>query len=229
MNDLIIIFDAVGYEVFRDSYAINLKKLGKLCKAYSLGRNTVSSMAAILSGYLPYSEYGQIYDPGDIFWSKSREGYFTAFFYTNVWVHWLASAVRGVDLSSFYNGVEYRAETMVKHAFQELSSRMPFFSIIFFTDTHGDFPSIDQREVYAYNRGEEVDGIVEEVKSAQMRAVEKLDRAVRPLLSLKNTRIIFTSDHGALLGEHHRIGHDPSYPWHVKLIEVPLIIGESHG
>ena len=64
-------------------------------------------------------------------------------------------------------------------------------------------------------------------KLRQLKAIEYLDALMGKLLDSFTGKVYYTSDHGELLGEAHRIGHDPSFPPHKKLFEVPLIVGET--
>jgi len=228
VRDLLVILDSVRYDCFVEA-ASNLRA-GRLYKAHSHGTWTRPSVVSMLSGYLPQSELGQLYVPSWImcsaFMFRNRE--VPAWFLnSNAWCHDMAPR----RYKELWYPEECSAPRMVKDAMEIMRSHDEFFIAMLLTETHGPYkfdPKEDASQVSAifkaYNRGEDNEA-PKLARERSIKAIEHLDRLLKPLLDLPD-RVIVTSDHGDLMGEHHLIGHDPSFPFHVKLIEVPLVLIE---
>jgi len=230
MRDLLIILDSVRYDRFMEAYAPELKRLGKVHKAYSHGTWTRPSVVSILSGYLPQSEIGQIYKPSWIMLDKVmfHDQEIPAYFLNaNAWM-------RNMAPSSYverWYPEPYSAGAMIYDAKRIMESHSEFFVAMLLVETHGPYdykPSKRDPKVAelfkAYNNGEENEA-PRIAAERQREAISFLSVLLEPLLEIPD-RVIVTSDHGDLMGEEHRIGHDPTFPFHIKLLEVPLIVSE---
>jgi len=230
LRDLLIVLDSVRYDRFLEAEAPNLKGLGRVHKAYSHGTWTRPSVISILSGYLPKSEIGQLYKPSwvmlDSVMFHDRE--VPAWFLNaNAWMH-------NMGPSSYvekWYPEPFSAVQMVNDAKKIMGSNEEFFVALLLVETHVPYdyePSKSSREVVelfkAYNEG--VNNEAPRLAAERQReAIAYLDGVIKPILDIPD-RVVVTSDHGDLQGECHKIGHDPTFEFHIKLLEVPLIIGE---
>lgn len=234
MQDLLIIFESTRYDVFNEAYTPNLDKLGKAVKARTHASWTRPSITSILSGYLPQSELGQIYNPSWVMLSQEvfREQVNSYFINGNAWVGNMQP--RAYKEYPFYE--KHQGIAMVEQAQKLMLTNSDYFIALFLTESHSpyDLPSenkivtedfIEMQKEYNNGTRSHLDF---EARIRSGRAIEYLDSILTPLIGLAD-RIIFTSDHGELLGENHKIGHDPSFPQHRVLFEVPLIIWERDG
>ncbi|MFB0543792.1 MAG: sulfatase-like hydrolase/transferase [Candidatus Bathyarchaeia archaeon] len=227
MRELVIVFDSVRYDLFMEADAPNLKSLGKVHRAYSHGSWTRPSMSSILSGYLPSCP--EVENPWEPQWImlKFVGGGRRVFYNSNAWMH-KTHPLEGVER---YYPVPYSAQSIVEDALEEVEDLS--LAVLFFMETHTPYSVREEdttellRRIWKYNVGGEDPHLASEMWNRQKKAVEYLDNLIKPLLDLEDTRIVFTSDHGELFGEHHRLGHDPSLPFHIKLFEVPLIVSET--
>ena len=227
MRELVIVFDSVRYDLFMEANAPNLKSLGKVHRAYSHGSWTRPSMSSLLSGYLPSCP--EVKNPWEPQWImlKFVEGGRRVFYNSNAWMH----NVHPLDGVERYYPDPYSAQSMVGDVLEEVEGLS--LAVFLFMETHIAYSYREEdtseifRRVWRYNQGEEDPLLVSEMWNRQKKAVDYLDNLIKPLLDLEDTRIVFTSDHGELFGEHHRLGHDPTLPFDVKLFEVPLIVGET--
>jgi len=226
MRELLIVFDSVRYDQFLWSNAENLKSLGKVHRAYSHGRWTRPSMASILSGYLPYSP--EVKNPWEPSWAYLNFGGSPRYFFnTSPWCRHM-EPIKGMCLN-------YDPPRQAKKIVYEMTrtNNVPMM-IVLFTETHAHYWFEEEteedrefsKEMWNYNHGEDNPDLPERAMLKQIESIEYLDELLKPLLDGFKGRVYFTSDHGELFGEHHRIGHDPSFPHDKKLFEVPLIVGE---
>lgn len=228
MRDLLIILDSVRYDLFMEA-ASNLKR-GILYRAHAHGTWTRPSVSSMLSGYLPQSEAGQPYLPSWVMLSPytfhNRE--VPAWFLnSNAWMHDMGP--RRYEEKWYPD--PYSAPQMVEDALSLMERNDEYFIAMLLTETHGPYKyeanedaTADMALIKAYNQGEDNDAPRVAAERSR-KAIAYLDGLLKPLLELPD-RLMVTSDHGELLGENHRIGHDPSFPFHVKLLEVPLVLRE---
>ena len=109
-------------------------------------------------------------------------------------------------------------------------------AVVLFSETHLNYWYEEEEDedavkfknrAWEYNKGLPDPDLPEMARLRQLKTIEYLDALMGKLLDSFTGKVYYTSDHGELLGEDHRIGHDPSFPHHVKLFEVPLIVGET--
>lgn len=229
MRDLLIILDSVRYDRFME--ATHELKRGRVYKAYAHGRWTRPSVSSMLSGYLPQSEYGQPYVPCwvmlDSFMFHNQE--VPAWFLNNnAWMHNMEPRSY---IEKWYPDL-CSACDMVIEALKIMNSGSGFFVAILLTETHVPYkfdleedPKLFMKLCESYNKGEDNDA-PQVAAERQRRAIAYLDTVLKPLLDIPD-KVIVTSDHGDLQGENHRIGHDPSFEFDIKLLEVPLVIKEN--
>lgn len=232
MRDLLIILDSVRYDRFMEADAPELKKLGKVHRAYSHGTWTRPSVVSMLSGYLPQSELGQLYKPSWVmcgsYMFHDRE--IPAWFLNaNAWTHRMAPS----SYVEKWYPKPHSAEQMIMDAKEIMESHQEFFVAMLLVETHGPYdykPSKRDPKVQKlfrdYNNGEDNEAPLVAAER-QREAISYLSRLLEPILDIPN-RVIVTSDHGDIMGDDkiHRIGHDPTFGFHIKLLEVPLIVSD---
>jgi len=230
LKNLLIIFDSVRYDRFIEAETPVIDSLGEAVEAWSHGTWTRPSVVSMLSGYLPQSELGQPYKPSWLMLGPQvfHDRWAPAWFLNgNAWVKNLNPR----NYEDRFYPEPFSAEEMVRDAVKIMESYNEFFIVMLFVETHIPYsfdPQEDTSETVQlfkdYNN--HVDNSAPIVAAERSRkAVEYLDRIIEPLLDYPD-RIIFTSDHGDLMGEHHKIGHDPTMPFHPALISVPLVVRE---
>ncbi len=231
MRDLLIIFDSVRYDNFMAVYAATKwRKYGKVYKAYSHGTWTRPSVVSMLSGYLPQSEYGQPYKPSwnmlspQVFHDREIPSWFLN---SNAWMSKMAPS--DYIEYSFLEG--HSAPRIIERAKEITEMYHNFFIVMLLTETHIPYnydPSVDgdhlNKVFKSYNNGEDNDAPWL-ARKYQKRGIIHLMNLVEPLFDLAD-RVFITSDHGDLMGEHHKVGHDPTFPFHKVLLEVPLMVIE---
>jgi hypothetical protein len=232
-NIVWIVAESIRYDVFSSSKVPNLLSMGDLYEAHTHGSWTRPSVTSMLSGYLPQSDYGQIFTPSWVMISKQmlKERDIPRYFINgNAWVANMAPS-RYIEYSFLE---KHQGEKMVSKALKIMELFDHYFIFLFLTESHipYDLPYetpawLKEYEelVKRYNAGEENEA-PELTRRRSGLALEYIDDLVSPLLD-KGCKYIFTSDHGELMGEHHKIGHDPSYPFHESLLKVPLIVSEG--
>lgn len=232
IRDLIIIFDCVRYDNFVKASTPTLDSLGEAALAWTHGTWTRPSMVSILSGYLPYNKkyknpYGITHKLLGIgIFGKEVPSYF---FHAGAWMRFAGPSAYQ-ELTDFGS---FPAKKMVEGARELMEREKEFLIVILFPETHGNYhyepePGSEIKRVLQlfgdYNiRGYNNDAPAVAAERSR-NAISHLDQTIKPLLPLAE-RIVFTADHGDLMGEHHLIGHDPGYPFHEVLLKVPLIIG----
>lgn len=225
MRELVIVFDSVRYDQMINADAPNLKSVGKVHKAYSHGRWTRPSMTSLLSGYLPWRP--EVENPWEPSWAYLNFGEEPRYFFnTSPWCRHLFP-LKGIEIP--YDPAR-QAKTIVEDAVKTDFGT----AVILFSETHLNYWCVEEDEdaisfkirVREYNKFLPDPDLPEEARLRQIQAIEYLDALMGKLLDSFTGKVYFTSDHGELLGEEHRIGHNPSMPHHRKLFEVPLIVGE---
>lgn len=205
--------------------AYNLKGLGEVHLAYSHARWTKPSMSSILSGYLPRCR--EVENPWEPSWVlMDFRGGRRIFFNTSPWMHrakpmegeerWYdpprqgENVMRDIAAADFDLGVAIFSETHINYRFSERT----------------EFDDVLNKRIGGFNEGADDYRIMELARKRQLNAIAYLDGLFEIVLDRYHGKVYCTSDHGELFGEHHLIGHDPSFPHHDRLFEVPLIVGE---
>ena len=228
MKELMIIMDSVRYDVFLETDTPNIDKLGDPVEATTHGSWTRPSVTSMLSGYLPHSEYGQIWKPSWAMGSPDMLGRETSSWFLNANA-WMKDIGPSRFRQKFYEEQVFQAPHIVRDAEKIMKDNIDYLIVMFLIETHGPYRwgENDGHEEFremqkAYNNGEDNDAPLIAMERS-IKSVEALDPLLAPILDLPE-RIIITSDHGDLMGEHHKIGHSPTFPFHYALLEVPLII-----
>jgi len=232
MRDLLIMFDSVRYDRFIEAHTPTLDSLGEVALAWTHGTWSRPSMVSILSGFLPYNE--KYKNPYSITHKLLGSGMFgkevpSFFFNANDWMRFAGPSAYK-EITGFGS---FPAKKMVEGARELMEREKEFFIAMIFPETHVNYAFKPETESETKRitqlfgdytiRG--MDNDAPEVAAERSRkAISHLDQVIKPLLPLAD-RVVFTSDHGELMGEHHTIGHDPGFPFHEVLLKVPLVIG----
>ncbi len=221
-----MVFDSVRYDQMVKANAPNLKSVGKVHKAYSYGRWTRPGMTALLSGYLSWCP--EVKNPWEPSWAYLNFGEEPRYFFnTTPWCRHLFP-LKGTE-------IPYDPARQAKTIIEDVAKTDFGIAVVLLSETHLNYWYEEEEDEEAirfkirvrdYNKGLPDPGLPEEAKLRQIKVIEYLDALMGKLLDSFTGKVYFTSDHGELLGEEHRIGHDPSFPHHTKLFEVPLIVGE---
>lgn len=202
MNHLLIILDSVSYEVFQEANAKNIRKLGKIGKAYTPAHWTMPTVVSmfynpyymgkplvIMGGYLEHEWVPQI---------MKRSGYNTSLVADNPWFILCRDFIkRGFD--------KYRASSKVNldWVINEAMGclKPPFFTVVWITSTHSPYfkKTIKRANWTTGNRRN------------QIRQINVADRYLGKLFKKvpKNTEIVVTADHGESFKGDTTIGHEP--------------------
>ena len=232
IRDLLIMFDSVRYDRFVEAHTPTLDSLGEAALAWTHGTWSRPSMVSILSGFLPYNE--KYKNPYSITHKLLGSGMFgkevpSFFFNANAWM--LKAGPRAYQEITGFGS--FPAKKMVEGAKEVMEREKEFFIAMIFAETHGNYgyepePESEVRRILQLFGDYNIRGYDNDAPSVaaerSRKAISHLDLVIKPLLPLAD-RVIFTSDHGELMGEHHKIGHDPGFPFHEVLLKVPLIIG----
>jgi len=220
MNHLLLIFDSVRYDVFMKSSAVNLKRIAPCRLGLSHGSWTIPSMASVLMGYLPQSSYGQPFQPYYLFDQFKNRGYTTFLLDSNGLLSFFRSS-KGLDNYIFFNEIEKLINYL-----NELLGKEMVFVLAFFSSTHISYGdrSLDLL-IHRFNQGEDISGLTERAMDAQIKAINETDKKLESILDRKGLQIYFFSDHGELFGENHCLGHNPKFPFHPALLQVPVAVG----
>jgi len=233
IRDLLIMFDSVRYDRFVEAHTPILDSLGEAALAYTHGTWSRPSMMSILSGYLPYNKkYKNPYSMTHKLLGSGMCGgkeVSSFFFNANDWMlHAGPKAYQ--EITGFGS---FPAKKMVEGAKELMEREKEFFIAMIFPESHLIYEyqpepdPVKKRVVQLFgdfNKGQDNDAPAVAAERSR-KVISHLDQVIKPLLPLAE-RVIFTSDHGDLMGEHHLIGHDPGYPFHEVLLKVPLIIGD---
>jgi len=219
--EVLIILDSVRYDQFLSAEVPKMKSVGRAVRAVAHARWTRPSVVSILSGYLPTSSYGQIWSPSWVMMRDRR----TDFFNSNAWLHGIAPS----RMVEHWYPEALSLPRMVGDAVEALGEAERL--ILFVAETHNPYslnPTEElRRGIERFNDGEDLPEMVERCREEQLKTLRWVDSHLGVLMDSlpEGSRCIITSDHGELMGEHHLIGHDPTFPFHPVLLEVPLIVG----
>ena len=226
-NVVLIILDSCRYDSFRRAKAPFLKSFGKIHKCYSVACWTIPALTSLAFGIPPLNspvranlfnvrdfKLKQILTPNPLVIAE-RTRIFKGFNVEGLKYNYLRSS----------GAIFKDAKDFLEDA------KEPFFLLMLLMETHAPF--WDGKKTYGHPR---IFKTVEEGIRVQSRCVEHIDKNFKKylydtLLSLKNTRIIITADHGEGFGEeteygktfHHNLTHPDTY-FHPKLFEIPFII-----
>jgi len=226
MRELVIVFDSVRYDQMVEADAPNLKSVGKMNKAYSHGRWTRPGMTSLLSGYLPWCP--EVKNPWEPSWAYLNFGEEPRYFFnTSPWCLHL-SPIKGTE-------IPYDPARQAKNIVEDIIKTDFGTAVVLLSETHINYWCEEEdkeaisfkNRAWKYNKGLPDPDLPGEAKLRQIKAIEYLDTLMGKILDSFTGKVYYTSDHGELLGEDHRIGHDPSFVFHEKLFEVPLIVGET--
>jgi len=238
VRDLIIILDSVRYDRFIEASTPNMKRF-KFYEAWSHGTWSRPSTVSIFSGFLPQSDAGQPYEPSSVMLGPQMFAYEgedgkkvwrdvpTWYLNANPWTQGIGPA----GYAETYYKELYSGPEQVKDAARIMRTSSEFLVAIHIMETHAPYyldPSEDLTPVKSifrpYNREGADNGAPDLAAERSRESIARVDRMIAPLLPLVD-RVVITADHGDLQGEHGKIGHFPTFPFHPALIMVPLVMG----
>jgi len=250
MNYLIIVLDSARYDCFVTADTPNFDKVGKPLKAHSQSPCTIYSIMGYLYNLGPVtskvvsSDKGKYVETNDVLipeipkhtWLPSyfqKKGYYTGLLTGNPMVYSVFRRVYDHGWNIF-EGYKYGDQYCMKEIVDdllELTEKEPYFLFVLPMDTH--FGYYDGKEAYGYLAPWfRLD--LEKLRRFQIKSIEYCDKQFGRLLpKLRDCRVIITSDHGDMHGEHgdvygvnvRHFGHGIGVVSPI-LFRVPLIRGE---
>ena len=229
MKEFVFILESIRYDLFQQANVPNMKSVGDVECAKSHGHWTLPAILSIFSGYLPESKHtGKIWEPSWVLFGFDNLK--TLFLNSNAWVN--NRQPRRYDEIFFEDPTPQYLP--LPDEFEKAAANQSEYDriVIFIQETHGPYTQASFKEdlierIRQYNHENVLDPELPPFcMEAQTETLEWVDKEFGNFLdALEGTpRIIITSDHGELFGENNKIGHDPSYPFDIKLIEVPLLV-----
>ncbi|MCD6493907.1 MAG: sulfatase-like hydrolase/transferase [Archaeoglobaceae archaeon] len=218
MNYVIIVMDSVSYEQWIKAKHPNIDKIGVTKEAYSYATWTQPSLYCMAKGFFPcpldekYRRPIQTTLDGKYPLREALKDHTFYLFSDQPNIHFIPGFKEMFDEVRYYK--EKEASKQMVNDFLNSNLKRPFFAFFFFLKTH--WPYLGYRN------------FDETGKAMQRKAIEELDNTVKPLLELKDTYFIITSDHGELFLPVGR-GHDPRPEKcgpNPKLLRVFLVEGK---
>ena len=219
MNQLLIVLDAVPYNVFRKAKTSNMRKIGEIGYAYSPAQWTLPSVISMF--HIPYYLGKPIvivehYNHRE--WlpiQLKNGGYKTSIVVDNPWfVRYRDFIGRGFDNYIAMNSIS--AKSILNKGKEFLDPK--FFTVLWITETH--YP-------YWERKGRSKGALDEE---EQIRVIEHVDRLLKNFLPKvpEGTHILITSDHGDSYDGYKSLGHNPQQltDFDRNLFKVPYIRGK---
>lgn len=231
MKEFVFILESIRYDLFMNADLPNMKNIGKVELAMAHGRWTKPSIVSLFAGYLPESKYtGKIWSPNWVYFGF--DDLKTLFLNSNAWVHNMQP--RNYTEKFFEDPSQTYLPLPDEFTFALKSQHEYDRIVIFIQETHGPYTQAKYKEmlieqIRQYNHEDVLDPELPQFcMKTQIETLEWVDKEFGKFLNILENipRIIIISDHGELFGENNKIGHDPSFPFDMKLIEVPLIINE---
>lgn len=198
---------------------------------YTVSSTTMLAVPAVLTGIAPYQskavfysqpliwEYGNILNYRTFFLSShSLKWYrFDRFYAKEKLDHFWYKEKSG---HRFFNDLGINDVHTIDHLNEQISkeNEKPFFGVVQLNATHYPYNVPEKFEKWKGTFLDEYDNSI----LYQDYVLGKLFSELKKTDKLKNTIILFTSDHGESLKDHNNIGHVDSY--YAETISVPLML-----
>ncbi len=198
---------------------------------YTVSSTTMLAVPAVLSGIAPYQDKALFYKQ-PLIWSYGKAKQMATFFLSSHTMKWYRfdkfyqnepldytwnKETSGIP---FYNdmGVDdkYTISALVNHL--ERLEEKRFFGVIQLNGTHYPYHVPEEMKKWQGRFSDEYDNAIHYMDHHLKNVLDYLTTSGK----LKNTVIVFTSDHGESLKDHANIGHVDSY--YKEAISVPLIV-----
>lgn len=206
------------------------KELFLFKKPYAVSSTTMLAVPAVLSGIAPYQDSSLLYEQ-PLIWSYGKSCGMKTFFLSSHTLKWYRFdrfyANEPLDYmwnketsgKEFYNDMGVDDRHTIKALIQQMNrlGNQPFFGVVQFNGTHYPYKVEDSMKKWKGTFVDEYDNAIRYEDQLLQSLFSYLERSER----LKNTVIVFTSDHGESLKDHNNIGHVDSY--YREAISVPLV------
>ena len=250
-NICCVIADSLRWDVFISSNPINILKLGKARKAYSIGNSTGPTMHGYLMNYPPIGIGEGLFIEGKshlqgeqtIFYPFRRwmpkyfksQGYFTIWMSANPIPIRMDQELDGIYQKYFnhwgadeYQEMDVATPQIIKDLdlIVKLNKEQPIFAVILLLDTHSPYHD-GEGKVHLIIPSKPEEGYERQVRAATFiddifpNFINIFSRTERP------TEFIFTSDHGENFGGS-GWGHNsfmPTLQFGEKLFAIPFMRG----
>ena len=203
---------------------------------YTVSSTTMLAVPAVLTGIAPYQD-PKIFYSQPILWdfakmlnyrnffvsSHSLEWYRFDRFYKNEKVDQLWC--KETSGKPFFNDLGVDDKYTIEHVNSLIrkKSDKPFFGIVQLNATHYPYNVPKEFQKWSGSIQDEYDNAI----LYQDFVIGKLFSQLKKSGKLDNTVIIFTSDHGESVKDHHNIGHVDSY--YAETISIPLLLYMPNG
>ena len=198
---------------------------------FTVSSTTMLAVPAVLSGIAPYQDSNLFYQQ-PLIWSYGKAQQMATFFLSSHTMKWYRfdKFYRNEPLDyrwnketsgiPFYNdmGVDdkHTVSAIVKHLNRLNKKR--FFGVIQLNGTHYPYNVPESRKKWKGKFIDEYDNAIHYMDDQLAELFNSLSASGK----LKNTVIVFTSDHGESLKDHSNVGHVDSY--YKEAISVPLFV-----
>jgi len=214
----------------RRFYHENAPNCFRFNQGYSVSSTTMLAVPAILHGVGPYQDSSVFYKQ-PLLWEYGKAAGYSTFFVSShsmQWYHFDRFYKRGKpdhfwskeqSGRPFFNDLGIDDRYTVQHVMRYLKSQkgQPFFGVIQLNATHYPYFVDEKHKKWRGRFVDEYDNSIAYEDHLLGKLLTQLQRSGR----LKNTLIVFTSDHGESLKDHNKIGHVDSY--YAETISVPLL------
>jgi glucan phosphoethanolaminetransferase (alkaline phosphatase superfamily) len=204
--------------------------------AFSVSSTTMLAVPAILHGIGPYQDSSFFYSQ-PLVWEYGKAAGYQTFFVSShsmQWYHFDRFYKRGKpgyfwskeqSRKPFFNDLGIDDQFTLQHLSRHLDGmkQKPFLGVVQLNATHYPYFVNEKQKKW---RGRFVDEYDNSIAYEDYLLGKFLDQMKRRGL-LKNTLIVFTSDHGESLKDHNKIGHVDSY--YAETISVPLMVYVPEG
>ena len=197
---IVIVFDSVGYKTFMKANLPNMKSIGEVHLAYSYASWTLPSFASMFVGAfpacsIPNCKHHNIAEHNPFYLKNNNFIVFT----DNPWIQVLAKSFKAVVVNT--HNVADVTKYIYGNGFRYLGKAYNN-AFIHVMETHFRGKKIWTEEV-------------------QIKELEKVDKIIKPILSLNN-KIVITADHGENFGEGEKHGNFDGV-FREYIYEVPII------
>lgn len=205
-------------------------------QAFSVSSTTMLAVPAILHGIGPHQDSSVFYSQ-PLVWEYGKAAGYQTFFVSShsmQWYHFDRFYKRGKpgyfwskeqSGKPFFNDLGIDDQFTLQHLSRHLKGikQKPFLGVVQLNATHYPYFVSEKHKRWSGRFVDEYDNSIAYEDYLLGKFLNEMKRSGQ----LKNTLIIFTSDHGESLKDHNKIGHVDSY--YAETISVPLMVYVPNG
>jgi glucan phosphoethanolaminetransferase (alkaline phosphatase superfamily) len=195
---------------------------------YTVSSTTMLAVPAVLSGIGPYQS-PEIFYAQPLLWDFGRAAGLRTFFLSSHTMQWYRFdkyyANEKIDFTwnkdksdkPFFNDLGVDDKYTIEQLMKQLDAPDPFFGVVQLNATHYPYKVPENCRKWEGSFEDEYNNSIAYQDSLLGMVFHQLEKKGK----LRNTLIVFTSDHGESLKDHNNIGHVDSY--YRETISVPLV------